>query len=97
MSKISLKMFDSSFTRQLLGSLAIIGVHRADEAANDSSHNDRSDRNIERKAKDAEKALRKLSDAELHDLGISRGEIAHVVRHGRHGIDPNTDPARTAA
>ena len=31
--------------------------------------------------------LNACSDAELRDLGISRGEIAHVVRYGRPGID----------
>lgn len=31
--------------------------------------------------------LKACSDAELHDLGISRGEIAHVVRFGRPGVD----------
>jgi len=31
--------------------------------------------------------LRACSDAELRDLGISRGEIEHVVRYGRPGID----------
>ena len=31
--------------------------------------------------------LKACSDAELHDLGISRGEIAHVVRYGRHGME----------
>lgn len=31
--------------------------------------------------------LQSFSDAELHDLGISRGDIAHVVRFGRSGID----------
>lgn len=31
--------------------------------------------------------LKACSDAELHDLGISRGEIAHVVRYGRPGVD----------
>lgn len=35
--------------------------------------------------------LEACSDAELHDLGISRGEIAHVVRYGRPGVD-RVDP-----
>lgn len=94
MNKINIKMFDSSFTRHVMDSLAKIGIHQVDQAANDNTH---SADHSERKLKDAEKALRKLSDAELHDLGISRGEISHVVRHGRHGIDPTSDHARIDA
>ncbi len=93
MNKIDLKLFDSSFTRQLLGNLLQMGVPKADQAANDSAHSVTSNRKIE----EAETALRKLSDSELHDLGISRGEIAYVVRHGRHGIDPDPDPAGVQA
>lgn len=93
MSKISLRLFDSSFTKQLLGNLVQIGVRSADLAANDSTHENHSQRVIEREIEEAEKALRKLNDHELRDLGISRGEIAYVVRHGRHGIDPDPDPA----
>lgn len=31
--------------------------------------------------------LQAFTDAELHDLGMSRGLINHAVRHGRAGID----------
>lgn len=31
--------------------------------------------------------LTACTDAELNDIGITRGEIAHVVRFGRQGID----------
>ena len=41
----------------------------------------------ERKFLEAEEELRKYSDAELTDLGIGRGAIVNVVRHGRPGID----------
>lgn len=34
--------------------------------------------------------LERCSDAELADLGLSRGTIRHSVRHGRPGIDKNT-------
>lgn len=93
MNKIRLKMFDSSFTRHLVDSLANLGVSNVGEAANDNNHGAPSRREIERDIEKAEKALRKLSNTELHDLGISRGEIAYVVRHGRPGIDPDPDPA----
>ena len=36
--------------------------------------------------KTAIKELRALSDAELRDLGITRGNIAEVVRYGRGGL-----------
>lgn len=35
----------------------------------------------------AEAELRGYSDEELHDIGITRSEIAYVVRHGRGGLD----------
>lgn len=43
--------------------------------------------------------LQAFSDAELHDLGISRGDIAEVVRSGRPGVDyrPVTAPRQQAA
>ncbi len=31
--------------------------------------------------------LRSLSDAQLKDIGISRGNIAHAVIHGKDGVD----------
>ena len=82
-------LFSSSFTRQLLGNLVNMGVGDAATAANDSEHDVKTRRDLDA----AEKELRRLSNAELQDLGISRGEIAHVVRHGRPGIDPDPDPA----
>ena len=36
---------------------------------------------------DALRELQKYSDKELADIGITRGEIRHVVKHGRAGID----------
>ena len=39
-----------------------------------------------REIKAAIKELRALNDKDLADIGISRGEIAHVVKYGR-GID----------
>ena len=83
------RMFSTSFTRKLMSNLANMGVSDAAVAANDSEHSANTSRELDA----AEKALRKLSNAELHDLGISRGEISHVVRHGRPGIDPEpADP-----
>ncbi|MDH3640465.1 MAG: DUF1127 domain-containing protein [Gammaproteobacteria bacterium] len=38
--------------------------------------------------------LRRFTDAELRDLGLTRGSIADAVRHGRPGID--VVPPRTA-
>jgi uncharacterized protein YjiS (DUF1127 family) len=35
---------------------------------------------------EAEAELQALSERELADLGIARGEIAHAVRHGRTGF-----------
>jgi uncharacterized protein YjiS (DUF1127 family) len=35
------------------------------------------------------RALGMLDDQMLHDIGISRGEIEHVVRHGREERHPN--------
>lgn len=35
----------------------------------------------------AASTLRRFSDKDLRDLGISRGEIRHVVQHGRQGYD----------
>lgn len=55
-----------------------------DKAANDERYSS-SER---KKIKDAEAQLRSLKDSELRDLGISRGDISYVVRHGRPGIDP---------
>ena len=36
-----------------------------------------------REQRSAVRALHKLDDHVLHDIGISRGEIEYVVRHGR--------------
>lgn len=43
--------------------------------------------------------LQSFSDSELHDLGISRGDIENVVRFGRPGIDDQAanDDQRAAA
>ena len=35
------------------------------------------------------KELSTYSEPELHDLGITRGSIEEVVKHGRPGIEPN--------
>ena len=82
--------FDSSFTRGLTNS--INNVFAIDEtrsqaavAANDGHGG--------LEIREAERQLKALSDKELRDLGISRGEIPHVVRNGRPGID--TDPDTT--
>jgi uncharacterized protein YjiS (DUF1127 family) len=40
-----------------------------------------------RQIRRAEKELMAYSDPELAELGISRGDIPYVVRHGRQGID----------
>jgi uncharacterized protein YjiS (DUF1127 family) len=45
-----------------------------------------SDQQQIRRAADAQAELQALSDRELADLGISRGLIAHAVRHGREGV-----------
>jgi uncharacterized protein YjiS (DUF1127 family) len=42
-----------------------------------------------RKQLRAVRALHKLDDHALHDIGISRGEIEYVVRHGREERRPN--------
>ena len=41
--------------------------------------------------------LKACTDAELHDLGIARGDIAHVVRFGRPGVDETNFPGSQAA
>jgi len=79
-------LFDTSFAAKLLRSLGKVGTGQ-EKAANDSSYSSSEKKRIS----EAEAALRSLSNAELSDLGISRGEIPYVVRHGRPGIDP--DPA----
>ena len=35
------------------------------------------------RARQADRVMAGLSDHMLHDIGVSRGEIAEVVRHGR--------------
>lgn len=41
----------------------------------------------EAKIRQAIRELRSLSDKELNDLGLSRGEITYVARNGRKGMD----------
>jgi len=93
MKTISHTLFDNTFAKQLLIGLGKVSVLNSQKAANETGHPTTSKRSFDK----AEAALQRLSDAELQDLGITRGEIAYVVRHGRPGIDPDTDPASQCA
>jgi uncharacterized protein YjiS (DUF1127 family) len=45
-----------------------------------------------RRLRKAERQLEDMTDRMLHDIGIGRSEISHVVRHGRSVDEQSTDP-----
>ena len=83
-------LFDSSFTRGW--GLSINNIFENDENHSEAA-SAANDGHGGRELRKAERQLQALSDKELRDLGISRGEIPYVVRNGRPGID--TDPDTT--
>ena len=80
-------LFDASFSARLMGWIA--GLQRESVRAASVAPE-------EAEIRRAIRQLRAFSDAELRDMGITRGEIAHVVRFGRTGIEANT-PAPTTS
>ena len=80
-------LFDSSFSARLMSWIA--GLQRGGVKAVSVAPE-------EAEIRRAIRQLRAFSDAELRDMGITRGEIAHVVRFGRTGIEANT-PAPTTS
>jgi len=83
-------LFDSSFTRGWTNSINNIFAGEENQSEAETAAND-GQGGLD--LREAERQLQALSDKELRDLGISRGEIHYVVRNGRPGID--TDPDTT--
>lgn len=91
------KISSSGFISQFMNKLVTVDIQGGAAAANDSEHGEPANDIQSCSEVQTEKSLRKLSNAELHDLGISLGEIAYVVSHGRPDIDPDPDPAGRCA
>jgi len=87
-------LFDSSFTRGWARS--ITNINASDEIRGNSDAAANEDHGG-KALREAERQLQALSNKELQDLGISRGEIPYVVRNGRPGVDtdPDTTPPGT--
>jgi len=83
-------LFDSSFTQGWTRSINSIFTGNEMRGNSDAAANED---HGGKELREAERQLQALSDKELQDLGISRGEIPYVVRNGRPGLD--TDPDTT--
>ncbi len=87
----------SAGIRQIMNKLVEVNIPGKAAAANDGEHAESANgRSICDVAK-GDGALRKLSYAELHNLGISRDEVAYVLSHDNPGTDPEPDPASRSA
>ena len=78
---------DGGFSRELLQK----GVAAWPWQATDDDQNMRAIRFDSATTRKAILELQSYSENELHDLGITRGTIKEAVRHGRVGIDGDTE------